>query len=353
MNSLKKYSISIEGRRIALDAPPYIIAELSANHNGDINNAIKIVTEAKRVGADAVKLQTYSPETITLNCSSDEFQIKGGLWGGKTLHQLYTEAYMPWEWHKMLFEHARKCGITIFSSPFDSTAVDLLEDLNAPAYKVASFEMVDLPLIRYIAGTGKPIIISTGMANVEEIEEAIETARSGGCRELAVLRCVSGYPAPPQDYNLRTLSDMADRFGLVTGLSDHTIGNATAIASIALGASIIEKHFTLDRKRGGPDDSFSIEPIEFQRLCNDANAAWSALGCVSYGSKSSEMENVMFRRSLYFVKSLKCGDIITEDSVKSVRPGFGLAPKFLPEILGKRVARDVEYGTSVTKDKIQ
>lgn len=334
-------SISIAGRRIAADMPPYIIAELSANHNGRLETALKIIEEAKRAGADAIKLQTYTADTITLNCDSEEFQIHGGLWDGKTLYQLYQEAHMPWDWHKPLFEHARKNEITIFSSPFDNTAVDLLEDLNAPAYKIASFEAVDLPLIRYVAGTGKPMIISTGMADAEEIQEAIDAARDGGCKELAILHCVSGYPAPAEDYNLRTIPDMIQRFGLVTGLSDHTLDNTTAIASVVLGSSIIEKHFTLDRSGGGPDDSFSLEPAELAALCRGSKTAWAALGRVDYGRKSSEQGNVKFRRSLYFVKALKAGEIITHDAVRSVRPGFGLAPKYLSDLLGRPLLYDV------------
>lgn len=334
-------TISIAGRRIAADAPPYVIAELSANHNGKLDTAMKIIAEAKKAGADAVKLQTYTADTITLNSDAEEFQIHGGLWDGKTLYQLYQEAHMPWEWHEPLFEHARKLGITIFSSPFDNTAVDLLEDLNAPAYKIASFEAVDLPLIKYVARTGKPMIISTGMADAEEIQEAIDAAREGGCKDLAILHCVSGYPAPAEDYNLRTIPDMIERFGLVTGLSDHTLDNTTAIASVVMGASIIEKHFTLDRSGGGPDDSFSLEPAELAALCRDSKTAWAALGKVDYGRKSSEQGNVKFRRSLYFVKDLKAGDVITADAVRSVRPGFGVAPKHLDSLIGKHLRTGV------------
>ena len=336
--------ISIAGRKIGLDYPPYIIAELSANHNGCMQTALKIIEEAKKAGADAIKLQTYTADTITLNSDAKEFCIEGGLWDGRTLYDLYQEAYMPWDWHKPLFEHARKLGITIFSSPFDTTAVDLLEELNAPAYKIASFEAIDLPLIKYVASTGKPMIISTGMADAEEIQEAIEAAREGGCKELAILHCVSGYPAPAEDYNLRTIPDMMERFGLVTGLSDHTLDNTTAITSVVLGASIIEKHFTLDRNGGGPDDSFSLEPADLAALCRDSKTAWQALGKVDYGRKSSEQANIQFRRSLYFVKDMKAGDIITENSVRSVRPGFGLAPKYYSEIVGKKLAADVKYG---------
>lgn len=345
-------SLAINGRLIGTEHPPYIIAELSANHNGRLETALRIVEEAQKAGADAVKLQTYRPDTITLDCDTEDFKIHGGLWDGRTLYELYQEAHMPWEWHKPLFEHARSLGITIFSSPFDNTAVDLLEDLNAPAYKIASFEAVDLPLIKYVASTGKPMIISTGMADAEEIQEAIDAAREGGCKELAILHCVSGYPAPASDYNLRTIPDMIQRFGLVTGLSDHTLDNTTAIVSVAMGASIIEKHFTLDRNGGGPDDSFSLEPPEMAALCRDSKTAWEALGKVDYGRKSSEQGNVKFRRSLYFVKDLKAGDVITPDAVRSVRPGYGAAPKMLESIIGKTIQCDAKANTPVSMEWI-
>lgn len=345
--------ITIAGHDIGDGCAPYIIAEMSANHNGDLNAALRIIEEARRAGADAIKIQTYRPDTITLKSDLPDFQITDGLWAGRTLYDLYEWAHTPWEWHKALFEHARKLGITIFSSPFDNTAVDLLEDLNAPAYKIASFEAVDLPLIKYVAGTGKPMIISTGMADAEEIQEAIDAAREGGCKELAILHCVSGYPAPPEDYNLRTIPDMIQRFGLVTGLSDHTLDNTTAVASVAMRASIIEKHFTLDRSGGGPDDSFSLEPRELMALCRDCRTAWSALGQIDYGRKSSEQGNAKFRRSLYFVKDLKAGQIITADAVRSVRPGYGLAPKNLDRIVGKKLKRDVESATPCVWEAIQ
>ena len=345
--------ITIDGRNIGPNQPPYVIAELSANHNGSLETALRIIDEAVIAGADAVKLQTYRAETITLDSDSEEFVIRGGLWDGKRLHDLYTEAHMPWDWHQPLFDHARKRGITIFSSPFDSTAIDLLEDLNVPAYKIASFEAVDLPLIRYAASTGKPMIISTGMADAEEIGEAVAAAKDGGCRELAILHCVSGYPAPPGDYNLRTIPDRVERFGLVTGLSDHTLDNTTAIASVVLGASIIEKHFTLNRNGGGPDDSFSLEPPEMKALCQGARTAWEALGRIDYGRKSSEQGNVQFRRSLYFVKDLKAGEVITPDSVRSVRPGYGLAPKYLEKILNAKVKQDVSKHSAVTWEKLK
>lgn len=339
--------IHIDGRSIGRGHPPYVIAELSANHNGRLETALKIIEEASKAGADAVKLQTYTADTITLDCDTEDFQIRGGLWGGKTLHQLYQEAHMPWAWHEPLFKRAHELGITLFSSPFDNTAVDLLESLNAPAYKIASFEAVDLSLIKYVASTGKPMIISTGMADADEIQEAIDAARAGGCRELAVLHCVSGYPAPAEDYNLNTIPDMVRRFGLVTGLSDHTLDNTTAIASVALGASIIEKHFTLDRGGGGPDDSFSLEPAELAQLCRGSRTAWQALGRVDYGLKSSEQGNAKFRRSLYFVKDLSAGELITADAVRSVRPGFGVAPKYYESIIGARLRSAVRANTPV------
>lgn len=339
--------MTIAGREIGQDQPPYIIAELSANHNGKMETAIKIIEEAKKAGADAIKLQTYTPDTITLNSDAEDFKIHGGLWDGRTLYDLYQEAYMPWEWHKPLFDHAREQGITIFSSPFDNTAVDLLEDLNAPAYKIASFEAVDIPLIKYVAATGKPMIISTGMADAEEVQEAIDAAYSGGCKELAILRCVSGYPADPADYNLRTIPDMLKRFDVLVGLSDHTLDNTTAIASVAMGACIIEKHFTLDRKGGGPDDSFSLEPAELMELCKSSYISWKSLGAIDYGKKSSEQGNAKFRRSLYFVDDLSAGDVIAAQNVRSVRPGYGLAPKYLDKLIGRKVVKDVKRFTPV------
>jgi len=347
------FVMRINKQKISPDESPYIIAELSANHNGQLDKAFKIIKMAKQAGADAVKLQTYRPDTITLDCDSEEFQIKGGLWDGRTLYELYEEAHMPWEWHKPLFEYAAELDITIFSSPFDRSAVDLLEDLNAPAYKIASFEAVDLPLIKYVAATGKPMIISTGMADQNEIAEAVQAARDGGCKELALLHCVSGYPAPAGDYNLRTLLDMQQRFGVPIGLSDHTIDNTTAIASVALGACIIEKHVTLDRNGGGPDDSFSLEPDELKALCDGAKTAWSALGQIDYGRKSSELSNVKFRRSLYFVRDMQAGEVITEAHVRSVRPGYGLAPKELENIQGKPVLQNIRKGTPVSWELLQ
>ncbi len=345
--------IEIDGRKIGENFPPYIIAELSANHNGDIERAFRIMEIAKRAGADAIKLQTYSADTITINCENEDFQIKGGLWDGNSLYELYQWAQMPWEWHKPLFDRAKQLGITIFSSPFDFTAVDMLEDLGAPAYKIASFEAIDIPLIKYVARTKKPMIISTGMANAEEIAEAVDAARSSGCSQLVVLHCVSGYPAPPEDYNLQTIPDLAKRFDVIAGLSDHTISNTTAISSVALGASVIEKHVTLDRTGGGADDSFSLEPEELEFLCRESKVAWGAKGAVNYERKSSEKGNVQFRRSLYVVEDIKAGHELTKENVRSIRPGFGLPPKLYNEILGRRVKRDLVFGTPLTLEDIE
>ena len=342
--------ITIDGRVISADHNPYIIAEMSANHNGNIENAYKIIRSAGAMGADAVKLQTYTADTLTLDSRLPDFMIDDGLWAGRSLYELYQEAYTPWDWHKPLFDCARDVGITIFSSPFDSTAVDLLEDLNTPAYKIASFEAVDLALIKYVAATKKPMIISTGMANPEEIQEAVDTAKSAGCEELALLHCVSGYPAPSDNYNLRTITDMIGRFGLLTGLSDHTLDNTTAITSVALGCNIIEKHFTLNRQGGGPDDSFSMEPSDLEELVKCTKIAHASLGSVNYGLKSSEVCNVKFRRSLYFVKALKAGEMVTRDSIRSLRPGYGIAPKFLESIIGLTINSDVEFGVAVTSE---
>lgn len=344
---MKNEFIEIDGRKIGPDYAPYIIAELSANHNGDINRAFEILEMAKDCGADAIKLQTYTQDTLTINCDKPDFKIEGGLWDGRTLYDLYSEAHMPWDWHKPLFEKAKELGITIFSSPFDNTAVDLLEELGAPAYKIASFEAIDLPLIEYVAKTGKPMIISTGMANEEEIQEAIDTARNAGCVELIVLHCVSGYPAPAADYNLATIPDMAKRFNVLTGLSDHTIDNTTAITSVALGACLIEKHVTLDRNGGGPDDSFSLEKPELEQLCRDSKVAWQATGKINYKRKESEKGNLVFRRSLYVVKDIKAGEKFTHENVRSIRPGYGLAPKNLSNIISKKALVNIAKGTAL------
>ncbi len=350
---MKNNFIKIDGRKIGPEYPPYIIAELSANHNGDINRAFKILEMAKECGADAIKIQTYTQDTLTINCDKEDFKIKSGLWDNRTLYDLYTEAHMPWEWHKPLFEKANGLGLTIFSSPFDFTAVDLLEELGAPAYKIASFEAIDIPLIEYVAKTGKPMIISTGMADEEEIKEAIDAARRAGCKELVILHCVSGYPAPAHDYNLATILDIKERFGVLTGLSDHTIDNTTAIASVALGACLIEKHVTLDRNGGGPDDSFSLEKPELLQLCRDSKVAWQALGNVNYERKDSEKGNMIFRRSLYAVEDIAKGHIFSNVNVKSIRPGYGLLPKHIDSVIGKRASADIERGSPIDWDLIK
>jgi pseudaminic acid synthase len=336
----------IDGRPIGPEQPPYLIAELSGNHNGSLDRARDMIDAAKKAGADAVKLQTYRADTITMDGEGEEFVIRGGLWDGRRLHELYSEAHTPWEWHAPLFDHARKAGITIFSSPFDATAVDLLEDLGAPAYKIASFEAVDLPLIRHAASTGKPMIISTGMADAETIAEAVGAARGAGCRHLALLRCVSGYPAPAEDYNLATLPDMARRFSVPCGLSDHTLDAVTAIAATALGAVIVEKHFTLERAAGGPDAAFSMEPDEFAAMASAMRTAHAALGRVDYGLKPSERGNVQFRRSLYFTRDLEAGHELGPGDVRSIRPGWGLAPKHLDALIGRRLAAPVRRATA-------
>lgn len=344
--------IEISGTKVGPSHPPYIIAEISANHNGKIENAFELITKAKSAGASAVKIQTYTADTITMNCSKPEFQIMDGLWKGQTLYDLYQSAYMPWDWQTSLFQFAKEIGITLFSSPFDSTAVDFLESLDAPAYKIASFEAVDLPLIRYAASTGKPLIISTGIANKQEIGEAIDAALGAGCSDIAILHCVSGYPAAPSDYNLATIPDLRESFDVIVGLSDHTISNTTAISSVSLGAALIEKHFTLDRQGGGPDDSFSLEPTDLEELCRETKIAHEALGCINYDLKEGEKENSKFRRSLYFTTDLKRGHVISEGDVRSIRPGYGLAPKFLDQVMGAKISDDVSAGTACSWDLI-
>ena len=340
-------SFLIAGRTVGNDAAPYMVAELSANHNGDIARAFAVMEAAKDAGADAVKLQTYTADTITIDHDGPGFRIASGTWRGRTLHELYREAQTPWDWHAALFEKGRALGITVFSSPFDSTAVDLLESLGAPAYKIASFELIDLPLIERVAAAGKPIIMSTGMASRTEIGEAVEAARRGGSGELALLHCVSAYPAAAEDYNLRTIPDMAVRFDTVVGLSDHTIGDTVAVAAVALGAAVIEKHLTLRRADGGPDAAFSAEPEEFTRLCRAVRTTWNALGEPDYHRAPLEEENAIFRRSLYVVEDVPAGGILTVKNVRSIRPGFGLAPKHLDAVLGRRAKTFIARGTAL------
>ena len=338
----------INNRVIGPNQPPYIIAELSANHNGSLERALKSIEEAKRCGADAVKIQTYTAETMTIDCDLPDFMIKGGLWDGYKLYDLYKWAETPYEWHEAMFSYAKKIGITIFSTPFDETAVDLLEKLNTPAYKIASFEIVDLPLIQYVAKTGKPMIISTGMASEEEINEAVLMARNSGCKELILLHCISSYPAPIDQANIKQIANLANRFNVISGLSDHTLGTTVSVAAIAQGANLIEKHFTLSRKDKGPDSEFSLEPKDLKKLCIDAKDAWLSLGKQGFDRQKAEEGSKVFRRSLYFVKDLSSGHLITANDIKRIRPGMGLSPKFYQKILGKKLLKKVYKGQAVS-----
>jgi N-acetylneuraminate synthase len=343
---------SIAGRRIGPGEPPYIVAEMSGNHNGEIDRAFRILEAAKAAGADAVKLQTYRADTITIDCDRPEFVVHGGLWDGRRLYELYDEAHTPWEWHAPIFAKARELGITVFSAPFDPTAVDLLESLGAPAYKIASPEIVDLPLIRRVARTGKPMIISTGMATFEETEEAVAAARGAGATALCVLHCVSAYPTPPEEANLATIRDLERRLGTVVGLSDHTMDTAIATLAVAMGACLIEKHVTLARADGGVDSAFSLEPEELARLVRDSRIAHSAIGAPAYGPTESERKTLKFRRSLYVVADVRAGEELTEASVRSIRPALGMAPKWLDAVLGCRAARDLKRGEPLTADMV-
>jgi pseudaminic acid synthase len=326
--------------------PTYIIAEMSANHGQSLDQAVEIVRAAKAAGANAVKLQTYTPDTITIDCANEYFQIGDGtIWKGKNLYQLYGEAYTPWEWQPELKKIANDLGVDLFSTPFDATAVEFLERMDVPAYKIASFEMIDLPLLRQIVRTGKPIIMSTGMASLEEIDEAVRAFHDAGGRELALLKCTSAYPSPPEGMNLRTIPDMAQRFGVPVGLSDHTLGIAVPVAAVALGACIIEKHLTLSRSVPGPDNAFSLEPHEFKEMVQAIRVAEKALGQVNYEVTEKEKASRVFRRSLFVVKDVKAGDVFTEENVRSIRPGHGLPPKHAPEIIGRHAVSDIARGT--------
>ncbi len=317
---------------------------MSGNHNGDISRALALIEAAAEAGADAVKLQTYTADTITIDHDGPGFLIEGGLWDGRRLYELYEEAHTPWDWHPRLFEHARKVGITAFSSPFDPTAVAFLDGLGAPAFKVASFELVDTPLIGCMARTGKPLIMSTGLASPEDIADAVAAARAEGADDIVLLHCTSGYPTPPSQMHLRTLTDLAARHGALVGLSDHSMGTAVSVAAVALGACVIEKHFTLARADGGPDAAFSLEPDELARLVADCRAAWEALGGVHYEEVEAEKASREHRRSLYVVSDVAAGEVLTETNVRSIRPGHGMAPKHLPEVLGRRATRDLKRG---------
>jgi pseudaminic acid synthase len=341
--------INIAGRLIGSGQRPFIIAELSGNHNQSLERALALIDAAADAGADAVKLQTYTADTMTLNLNYDDFSItdKNSLWFGRSLYDLYEEAHTPWEWHEALFKRAKDRGIIAFSSPFDKTSVDFLENLDVPCYKVASFESTDLPLVRYIASKGKPMIISTGMATVAEIEETVTAARDAGCRDLILLKCTSTYPASAENTNISTIPHMRELFGCDVGLSDHTMGVGVAIASIALGACVIEKHFTLDRSDGGVDSTFSIEPKELEILVQSAISARDAIGHVSYGPVGAEKNSVQFRRSIYVVEDVKTGQELTAENIRIIRPGYGLAPKHFDRVLGRKVNQDIKAGTAL------
>ncbi|GAD87973.1 putative N-acetylneuraminate synthase [Vibrio halioticoli NBRC 102217] len=337
--------MKIANREIGKGHKPYIIAEMSGNHNGDINRAIELIKAAKDAGADAVKLQTYTADTITIDHDSEEFMIRGGLWDGSRLYDLYEQAHTPWDWHKTLFEEAAKLGITIFSSPFDHTAVDFLEGLGAPAYKIASFELIDLPLIRKVAATGKPMIMSTGNANLGEIEEAVLAARGAGAKDLILLHCTSGYPTPADQANISTMAIMREAYDCEVGLSDHTMGVGVSVAAVALGACVIEKHFTLARADGGPDSAFSLEKEELKLLVESCTMAFDAIGKPNFVSTEVEAKTKVHRRSLYVVKDILKGEIFTHEHIRSIRPGNGILPKFLDEVLGAEATEDLKFGT--------
>ena len=344
--------IKVGQRVIGAGHPVFVIAEASANHHQKFDEAVKIVHAAKDAGADAVKLQTYTPDTMTIACNRPEFQIKGTIWEGRNLYELYKEAYTPWDWQPRLKQVANSIGLELFSTPFDETAVDFLEKMNVPAHKLASFELVDIPLIRKMAQTGKPLIISTGMATVEEIEEAVGTARQAGAAQIALLKCTSAYPSPAQEMNLTTIPELARRFGVPVGLSDHTLGIAVPVAAVALGACIIEKHLTLSRSEPGPDSAFSLEPEEFRAMVDAVRVAEKALGEVHFGFSPHEASSRVFRRSLFVVCDVKQGEVFTAQKVRSIRPGYGLHTRHLTEILGQHAARDIERGTPFSWDMI-
>jgi N-acetylneuraminate synthase len=348
------HHIKIKDHRIGQGYPIYIVAEMSANHNQNFDEAAKIIETAKNAGADAIKLQTYTPDTLTIDCDNKYFQIdKGTLWEGRKLYDLYSEAYTPWEWQPKLKELADKLHIDFFSTPFDTTAVDFLEKMNIPAYKIASFEIIDIPLLRRVAKTGKPIIISTGMASLAEIDEAVSTIREADNNQLALLKCTSSYPSRPEDMNLLTIPHLAEAFGLPTGLSDHTLGTNVPIAAVALGACIIEKHLTLSRSIPGPDSAFSLEPDEFKAMIEAVRTAEKALGKVCYGANQNEKKSRTFRRSLFVVQDMKAGEIFTAKNVRSIRPGNGLHPRYLDVILGKKAGIDIDRGTPLNWDIIE
>lgn len=352
MLSEKQY-IEINGRGIGSGNPTYIIAELSANHRQRFDEAVKLVEAAKEAGADAIKLQTYTPDTLTIQSDRPEFRIGGGtLWDGKTLYDLYHEAYMPWEWQPKLKKVANDLGIELFSTPYDKTAVDFLEEMDVPAYKVASFEIVDIPLIEYIASKGKPMIMSTGMATLSEIDEAVQAARKAGASQMALLKCTSAYPAPPEEMNLHAIPHLAKLFKVPVGLSDHTLGISVPVAAVALGACVIEKHFTLSRSTPSPDSAFSLEPQEFKQMAEAVRTAEKALGEARYEAGEQEAKSRVFRRSLFVVKDVKAGEVFTEENVRSIRPGYGLRPCYLKDVLGRQAAQEIQRGTPLSWELI-
>lgn len=343
-------AVEIAGRLIGPEHKPYIICELSGNHNGSLERALALIDAAVKTGCDAIKIQSYTPDTMTIDCDKDDFQITEGTWSGYNLYKLYEEAFTPFEWHAAMFERAAQHGITIFSTPFDETAADMLDELGAPAFKIASFEIIDLELIAHVASKKKPMIISTGMASLSEIEVAVNTAWNSGCNEIILLHCISSYPAPTTQSNLRTLTHLASAFDVVGGLSDHTHGTATSVAAVALGASVIEKHFTLARSDGGPDSAFSLEPEEFKRLCDDCTNAWVSLGRVDYTRQEAEESNLVFRRSIYVIRDIQKGEVLSRENIKVIRPGYGLAPSALTLCLGRRAKFDLKRGTALSND---
>ncbi len=341
--------LQIAGRKIGAGHPPFVIAEMSGNHNQSLDRALEIVVAAAKSGVHAIKIQTYTPDTMTIDLDEREFHISdpNSLWAGTSLYKLYGEAYTPWEWHKPIFDRARELGVVAFSTPFNDTAIDFLESLDVPCYKIASFENTDLPLIRRVAATGKPLIISTGMATVAELDETVRAARNGGCKELILLKCTSTYPASSENTNILTIPHMRELFGCEVGLSDHSLGLGVSVASVALGATVIEKHFTLNRADGGVDSAFSMEPSEMTQLVGETESAWHALGQISYGTTEAEKKSLQYRRSLYVVKDVKAGDVLTVENLRAIRPGLGLPSKYLEVVLGKRVSRDVSRGSAL------
>ena len=346
--------IKIAGRSIGVAHSPFVVAEMSGNHNQSLERALAIVEAAAQSGAHGLKIQTYTPDTMTLDLDEREFHLSDphSLWNGTSLYKLYGEAYTPWEWHKPIFDRARDLGLIPFSTPFDDTAVDFLEDLDVPCYKIASFENTDLPLIRRVAATGKPLIISTGMATVAELDETVRSAREAGCRDLVLLKCTSTYPATAEDNNILTIPHLRELFDCEVGLSDHTMGLGVSVASIAMGATIIEKHFTLNRADGGVDSAFSMEPAEMAQLVEETQRAWQSLGQVSYGPTKAETKSLQYRRSLYVVRDLKAGAVLTRENARAIRPGLGLPPKYFEQVLGKTVNRDVNRGTALQWDML-